>query len=680
MHNKRSDLSRRKLLGGMGSIALAAGAGCHLVRRGEPDSNPRALNLTDPMPYEVRSPNGRLRIHVVVSAIDVRQAPTWEVRYDDDLIMLPSALGLRLASGRLLGPGARATGHRRASIDASWRPPYGFRGVYPDRCEELAMRLEDPISGIGFEIIARAYDEGVALRYFVGAIPGTKTLELAGETTHFRFEPDAQIYASRDEGEYSITSARDVAPEPHPELTASCDPGPLADIPLTALLPGGMALVITESDRLRYPRLMLRSAPGEAGLVTHLMRFPGRATGYSGPGETVPQETFTVPLPFATPWRAVIVGTRSTEVIENAGMVQALATPSVLTDAAWIRPGRAIRSFRDNTTEGGIACVDFAVRRRLEYIEFDAHWYGDGTDQSDATVPVAGLAIEHVVNYARARNIGVILYVDRVPAMRQLDEILRVYSRWGVAGIKFGFIWEGRQSDVEWIFDILKKCGEHRLLVNLHDNLRPAGLERTLPNYMTLEGVRGNEQFPTARHNVTLPFTRNVAGPIDYTICYAHEKNQTTNAHQLAMAVVYYSPLTFLYWYDKPAKYAQGDWPDLNFFDDCPTTWDDTRALAGEIGEYVVVARRRGERWFLGAMTNEAPREIEVPLSFLGEGGWNARIFADGIGADPPSRTPALVRERDVEAHQSLLLSLAASGGQAIRFERAAGRQDKTLE
>jgi alpha-glucosidase len=170
---------------------------------------------------------------------------------------------------------------------------------------------------------------------------------------------------------------------------------------------------------------------------------------------------------------------------------------------------------------------------------------------------------------------------------------------------------------------------------------------------------------------VTLAFTRNVAGPMDYTICYAHEKNLTTNAHQLAMAVVYYSPLSFLYWYDKPAKYAHGDWSDLNFFDECPATWDETRALAGDIGEYVVVARRRGQRWFLGAMTNEAPRKVEVRLSFLGTGAWHARIFADGVAADSPNRTPVLIRDQEVEADQLLLLSLSPSGGQAIRFTRA---------
>jgi alpha-glucosidase len=181
--------------------------------------------------------------------------------------------------------------------------------------------------------------------------------------------------------------------------------------------------------------------------------------------------------------------------------------------------------------------------------------------------------------------------------------------------------------------------------------------------------VRGNEQFPTASHNVTLPFTRAVAGPIDYTICYANEKNQTTNAHQLAMAAVYYNPLTFLYWYDRPEKYDGRAWPELRWFDECPTTWDETKVLAGKIGEYVVVARRHGQRWFLGAMTNEQPRVLKVSLDFLGAGQRMATVFADGEPGDRPMKTPVTIHEASFDGASTLTLDLKPSGGQAVLFE-----------
>jgi len=203
----------------------------------------------------------------------------------------------------------------------------------------------------------------------------------------------------------------------------------------------------------------------------------------------------------------------------------------------------------------------------------------------------------------------------------------------------------------------------------LHDDLRPAGLERTLPNYIALEGVRGNEHFPTARHNVTLPFTRNIAGPIDYTICYANPKNQTTNAHQLAMAAVYYNPLTFLYWYDEPEKYDGAPWPDLNWFDECPTSWDQTRVLSGKIGEHVAIARRKGARWFLGAMTNEEGRVLTLPLSFLASGDWKATIYADGDKTAPAWKTAVAISRKAVTRGDTLELRLNPCGGQAVLFE-----------
>ena len=650
--------TRRSVLAGLGAVA----ASCAGARSDElPHSRSTRVALS------ATSPN---RLLVAQILIDERGgALEWAILYGKRRLLERSVLGLALGDGRVLGRNAKLLGHSTSAVDSSWNPPYGIRAKVSAVCEELVVHLLDAGSGIAFDCIVRAYDAGAALRYVIRERAGGRELVLAGELTEFRLPRGSRVYASRDEGEFQVAAAHAIDPVPEPDLTGSCDPGPLADLPVTVELPSGLTAVIAESDRLHYPRSMLRrAADGSDSLVTHLMRYPGRATGYSGPGETPAALTFSVSTPFLTPWRVVIVGPGPAALLERADFIPTLATPSVLGDTSWIRPGRAIRSFRDNTTGAGIACIDFAVRHKLEYVEFDAHWYGDGTDPSDPTVPVAGLDIEHVIRYGKERNVDVILYVDRVPAMRQLEDIVRTYRSWGVAGIKLGFVWEGRQEDSDFLQAFIRQCGENRLFVLLHDDLRPAGLERMLPNYLTLEGVRGNEHFPTARHNVTLPFTRNVAGPMDYTICYAQSRNQTTHAHQLAMAVVYYSPLVFLYWYDKPAKYAQGEWPELEWFAGCPTTWHETRALCGRIGEYVAVARRAQERWFFGAMTNEAPRTLELPLSFLGPGAWAATIYADPGPSE--STTRVSIRRVTVDADTRLRVELGAHGGQAIRFER----------
>ncbi len=606
----------------------------------------------------VRSPNGRAGLTIGLDA----GRPTWAVDYDRKPVLLPSGLGLWLADGRLLGASVSLVSTSRSRHTGLWQPKFGAASSCDESHDELTLRLFDSAADRHFDLVARAYDSGVALRYRMADAP----VRLMGERTQFRFAADARLYASRDEGEYQICRPSELAPEPWPPLTGSSDPMGLADVPVTVDVGNGLYAQLGESDRLHYPRLMLK-AQADA-LVTCLMRFPARATGWGGPGDTPAEPEFDMAAGQATPWRVLLLADSATTLIEQAGLIPTLATPGLIVDESWIRPGRAIRIRAPYSTQGGLDVVDFAASHRLEYVEYDAHWYGDGTDASDALTPLPDLDLQRIIDYARARGIGMILYVDRVAATRQLADICRTYSAWGVAGIKFGFVWEGRCSDNDFIFDLLKTCADYKLLVNLHDNLRPAGLERTLANYVALEGVRGNEQFPPARHNVTLAFTRMLAGPLDYTICYANEKNQTTNAHQLAMAAVYYNPLTFLYWYDTPAKYAEAPFPELAWFDRCPTTWDETRALSGVIGEHVVIARRKGREWFLGALANEASHRITIGLDFLGDGAWTAQIFRDGDITHPLYLTPVVIEAKDVGRATRLTLELAASGGQAILF------------
>ena len=644
---------------------FVAGAGATCLIGASPV---RAAGKSPSNVLRVASPNGALSI--LLQLPEGRAAfPNWSVRDGEQILVEPSQLALILANGKRLGADARFVDQKLSSVDGDWTPQYGIEARCEGAMNILDANFEDRRLGIAYTIRLAAHDHGVAFRFLLRSARRSQ-IRLGGEDCRFNFPAGSEAWTSRDEGEYSRTRPGDFAPVPEPLATESTDKGNLADTPLLVRTPSDHYLSISESDRLDYPRMMFRPV-SDWSVATHLMHFPARATGYSGPGTTHAAPEFEMRTPAATPWRTVIIGRKPTELIERASFIPTLATPNRLGDTSWIRPGRAFRIRKPYTNERATEGLAFAVRRKLDFIEFDAHWYGDGTDPSDATVPIDGLDVPAIVAAANAKGVGTILYVDRVPAMGQLDAIVRTYRGWGVAGIKFGFVWEGRQEDVAFIERMVRTCGEYKLMVNLHDNLRPAGMERTYPNYIALEGVRGNEQFPTAAHNVTLPFTRNVSGPIDYTICYDHYLNKTTNGHQLAMAAVYYSPLAFLYWYDEARKYASGSWPDLEFLDKCPTTWDETRALAGAVGEYVAVARRRGDRWFLGAMTNGESRTLSIPLAFLGSGGWIAKRFADGKPAAEAFRTPVIVSSSDVDAGDTLELVLAPSGGQALIFERA---------
>jgi alpha-glucosidase len=607
----------------------------------------------------VRSPDGKAEVVVDLSGA----RPRWSVAYDDREILAPSELALILKDGGRLGEGARLQGVERKNYTGQWSPAFGSSASYDESHNEATIRLFDAGRRIALNIVARAYDAGVAIRYQLAEAAGGR-VTFSGEATQFRFPAGAKVYASRDEGEYQVSAPAGLDPVVDPPLTESADRGALADVPVTVDAGNGIFALLTEANRLNYPRMMIR--PRGDALESYMMQYPGRASGWGGPGLTPAEPDFTLAVGQATPWRVLALADHAAGLIETYGLIPSLAEPNRLGDVSWVRPGRAVRIRAPYSTAASLVCVDFAAKHKLDYVEYDAHWYGDGTDSSDASYPIAALDLKQVIAYAAARHIGVILYVDRVPVARQLAQICQAYQDWGVKGVKFGFVWEGRQSDNVFVQKIIETCAAHRLLVNLHDDLRPSGLERTYPNYIAMEGVRGNEHFPTPRHNVTLPFTRSVAGPLDYTICYANSRNQTTNAHQLAMAAVYYNPLTFLYWYDAPEKYATKPWPELRWFDECPTTWDETRALDGRIGEHVLVARRHGRRWFVGAMTNEEGRTLKLDLAFLGQGAWRADIFRDGEPAVPAYRTEVVIEAREVDRSTVMDLHLNPCGGQAI--------------
>ncbi|WP_257003983.1 glycoside hydrolase family 97 protein [Streptomyces sp. SA15] len=586
---------------------------------------------------------------ITMSVVD--GALRWSATRNGKTVIDTSALGLRLADGTVLGSDVTLLRDDFRTTRTTWSPVYGRNATVTDHYQEQRWTLQDTASGIRFGVRIRAYRTGVALRYIL-LEEGTTTI--ADELTTFVFPDDTTVYSARDEDAYLP-----VAPDAIPSTgTPSTDQGPLTDLPLTAALSNGYIACVCESARLDFPRLMLSSVPGQPGtLSAFLMEHTARG---SGPVET----TATVTTPFATPWRAVVIGATHAELVDNAELVLNLAPPIALTDTSWIKPGKVFRC--ELSTAAGLAGVDFAVARGVEYIEYDAGWYGPEFTTTDATKPIAAIDLPSVISYATGKGIGVFLYVNRI-ALTDADALFGLYKSWGVAGIKLGFINEGTQSMTNQITGWARTAAKYELLIDMHDDVRPFGYERAYPNYISLEGVRGNEQFPTATHNVTLPFSRNIGGPIDYTICYGQSRNKTTNAHQMAMAAVYYQPLNFLFWYDRPSKYANpAGWPGLPWFNAVPTTWDESRTLAGSIGEYVAVARRGGSAWYLGAMTNETARTLSIPLSFLGSGSYTATVYADGTPGSSPFRTPVVVGTRTVTSETTLDVGMAPAGGQAI--------------
>ncbi len=363
-------------------------------------------------------------------------------------------------------------------------------------------------------------------------------------------------------------------------------------------------------------------------------------------------------------------------------------SPCAIPDTSWIKPGKVIREVT-LTTRGGKACVDFAAEHNLQYVEFDAGWYGpEYSPDSDArTVSVdpdrspGPLDLEAVISYAEAKGIGIILYVNRLALEKQIDELLPLYESWGIKGVKYGFVQVGSQEWTSWLHEAVRKAADHHLMVDVHDEYRPTGYSRTYPNLMTQEGIGGDETSPENTQSLMLLFTRMLAGAADNTICYYSPRvdEKATHAYQLAKAVCFYSPWQFLYWYDRPAdspgkkggaggvQNVIGEEPELEFFDSVPTVWDETRVLHGEIGEYAAVARRSGAEWFVGLMNGEKSRDLRLTLDFLETGkAYQARVYSDDESVE--TRTRVRIERLEVNSETVMQVKLKKNGGQAIRL------------
>lgn len=573
----------------------------------------------------VTSPDELVQIKVVIGGERI----TYSAMLGGKPAVLESSLGIAgWPSGKL------KSATQRTAL-GTWRPVYGERAVVPDNFKELTLSFER------LTIMLRVYEEGFAFRY---RLEGWGSFEVSGEETTFRFPAGSHAWEEYGtEGEYKRV--------PVGEIQEKCER------PLTVEIGGGNWASLAEAAQVNYPRMLL--APDGGGGLKPWLDSAVKGT-----------------LPFETPWRVFVLGRAPGDLMERNYLLLNLNPPQAR-DYSWVKPGKVLREVT-LSTKGGKAAVDFAVKRGIDYIEYDAGWYGHEYDEaSDATTVTpdpkriesipdhGGLDLEEVIRYAKSNGVGVILYVNRRALERQRDVIMPLYRKWGVAGMKFGFVQVSGQDWANWLVESVRKAADHKLLVDVHDSFRPSGWQRTHPNLLTVEGVRGNEHMPTATHNTTLPFTRAVAGPYDYTICWTAPRLKTTHAHQMAMSVVVYSPLQFLFWYDRPDQVEDG--PELEFFKDLPVTWDETRVLAGAIGEYAVVARRKGTRWYLGAITNERPRTVELRLGMLAAGApYTMTRYCDGR----TSREVAIAETR-VLGGEPLTLRMGASGGCAVTIQPA---------
>lgn len=595
--------------------------------------------------------DGRLTYRLDYAAKQVIEEGELGVNIDNHLV--ESAMGIPVDNSNVWTNDMEVASVDRRSEDNTWKPVYGEYAQIRDRYNEMTIHLlkggkhqdgggtaYDKRQQYLLDIIVRAYDEGVAIRYHFPEATNGLFMHITDDLTSFRFAPGAEAYhyawAQSHANKVKLLKSEAAWKEE-------------AERPLTLRLDNGLYAAIGEAALSDFVRGKLKLKANNE-LQMALFHPADIITAYD------------------MPWRFIMVGEKAIDLINNKQMVLNLNAPCQIQDASWIKPGKAFRVCRlDMKTcmEG----VDFCVDRGLQYIELDSGWYGPEMKMSSSALKVLetrDIDMPKLCQYAKSKGIGVWVYVNQRALYQELDQLLPLYEKWGISGIKFGFVQIGSQEWTTWLHNAVKKCADHHIMVDIHDEYRPTGWSRTYPNLMTQEGIGGNEEMPDAEHNTILPFTRFLCGPADYTPCYFNGRVKNTKAHQLAMPVVYYSPITFLYWYDLPNVY-KGE-KELDFWKYCPTVWDESKALQGEIGEYIVQARRSGNDWFVGAMNGLQARDITLNTAdFLQKGKkYQVEIYNDNPALNTRTKVSTVVQT--IKAGKILKLHLQPSGGAALRF------------
>lgn len=533
------------------------------------------------------------------------------------------------------------------TINNTWQPLYGERSRVQNAYNAATMYLSKKDgSDYRLNIEVRAYDEGVSFRYFFPEHPKAIFHKVVADLTEYTFPAGTKAWT--EQWAQSVFEYLDINEIKHPVERA-----------LTIELPNGKWAALTDADVDDWCLTKFKTSETKRNTLTSVMYSPVDIVTY-----------------YATPWKIIMAADKPGELLEHNDIIQNLNPPCEIADAAaWVKPGKIMRE-TTISTEGAIATIDFCAAHNIPYMLFDWQWYMPCTSHDgDATKVVAKLDMPRVIAYGKEKGVGIWVYVNQHALMKQAKELFPLLHQWGIVGVKSGFVQYASHRWATWVHDLVRLAAENHLLMNIHDEFRPSGFSRTYPNLLTQEGICGNEEFPDATHNVTLPFTRMINGAADYTICYFDKRLKTTHAHQLAASLVFYSPLQTIFWYDKPSFY-QGE-PEIEWFENLQTVFDDTKVLDGAPGKNITMARRKGEDWFVAAMTNNNGSKENISLSFLDKNKtYLASIYTDG-GDKVKTRTGVACTYLLVDASMTMKFDLKPSGGAAIRLVPINGKEMK---
>jgi alpha-glucosidase len=624
--------------------------------------------------YDLRSPDGR---------IEVRIRTAGQLRYDlllkGTAVLENCTLSLDVEHQKL-GVEPHVVEAKPSSHDEIVKPVVRqkFANIR-DHYNELRLNMED-----GYALVFRAYNEGAAYR-FETSLREDKA-KIYGEEAAFNFSSDFVVYYPQEDSFYSHNERKYL-----PQHLSEIAPQFIATLPAVVDIGGGAKLAIAESDLDDYPGLWLRGTGGN-GLAATFPQYPLQLVQTSDRdykpvqtadyiAQTAGRRTF--------PWRVFGIADRDADLLTNE-IVYLLERPSEIQDTSWIKPGKVAWDWWNDWNVDGVDFhagintktyeyyVDFAAKYRIPYIILDDGWYKLG----NLLEVTPELNMQELIDYAKQKNVGIILWASWKTLDDQLIPALDQFQKWGVKGIKVDFMQRSDQIMIEYFSRVCREAAKRHMLVDYHGDQKPAVMMRTWPNLINTEGVRGMEWSKWSaesepKHNVTLPFTRMFLGPMDYTPGAMRNATRATfrpinsqpmamgtRCHQLAMYVVYEAPLQMLS--DSPSNYLRE--PEaMEFLGAVPTEWDDTKVLDAKIAEYVVVARRNGKDWYIGAMGDWTPHTLEIDLSFLPDGNFTMDAYQDGVNADR-NASDYKKTSTSVNRGTKLKLKLASGGGWAARI------------
>ncbi len=643
-----------------------------------------------PNVFTLSSPDGRLG-----AVISIDEGINWTLRHDGEEMMGPSAISMTTdGTVASFGVAPRIAGSSKRSVDAWFDAPVYKRARVRDNFNELTLKFRGDYS-----LTFRAYDDGVAYRWEYN---GKKAFNVVDEQAEFIFADGAEGVFSyvKDGGAgtgdmFEKQFFNSFEDRYNFSALSEWNPDRLAFLPVAVSGPGDKTILITEAHLMNYPGMYLRSEGG-ATLKGMWATYPKTLVqgGHNNLQMLVTErENYIAKVdgPEKFPWRIAVVAATDAELLDS-DMVYKISTPSA-GDFSWVKPGKVAWDWWNDwnlygvdfrtgiNTETYKYYIDFASSQDIEYVILDEGWAVNR--RADLMQVVPEIDLPRIVDYAADKGVGIILWAGYWAFDRDMEAVCRHYSQMGVKGFKVDFMDRDDQPMVDFHRRAAEMGAKYGLMMDFHGTYKPTGLHRTYPNVINFEGVNGLEQMKWATdldqvtYDVTIPFVRQVAGPMDYTqgamrnstrgnfrAVNSEAMSQGTRCRQLAGYVVFQSPLNMLC--DSPSNYMR-EQECTRFIADIPTVWDETVALGGKIAEHVSIARRSGEEWYVGAMTNWNERTLTLDLSFLGEGVWIAEIFRDGANARRVARD---YKKETVEipVDRSMEINMAPGGGWVARL------------